>query len=75
MLVYSKRAIYLYYDLDYHTEPEDTSQKKDIFTENDVCLIINIAKDKWYSRWMGTIVDNNGDKKSVVFFTVTGHSF
>ncbi|XP_071848420.1 tyrosine-protein kinase FRK-like isoform X1 [Apostichopus japonicus] len=56
---------------DYYAASDRPIEQTGIFTEKDVCLILNIKKAKWYSRWMGTIPDSKGDKKYVMLTTVS----
>ena len=44
-----------------------------MFTEKDICLILNTKLNQWRSRWMGTIPSSKGTKKMVMVTTVTGN--
>ncbi|KAJ8038149.1 hypothetical protein HOLleu_19146 [Holothuria leucospilota] len=57
----------------YHTI-EENAIKGTIFSEKDVCMMVNLKTGLLYNRWMGTIALSDEHRKCVVFSAVTGLS-
>ncbi|KAJ8038141.1 Ephrin type-A receptor 10 [Holothuria leucospilota] len=55
----------------YYTIKENGVSGK-IFSEKDVCMMVNLNTGLLYNRWMGTIVLSDEYSKCVVFSAVTG---